>query len=403
MECINSHSRVAAMLTLNWISDTARHEEQLWADPVSLWRDVIDPALLEPLLGKGVGDRAEVTIPADRFYAPHAPRKRIQVRDDQFLGHDGRGNRVAPQPGRFYPRGFLHGVSGVFMVSTAPCRSLGRDKERLLFDLNHPLAGRDLRLAMEVLAVHPPKNERGGRCEHWLERICDGGPGMQARPAGQGQPVWSAESFRRDDERPDALFYRQPRLVHHLDSTARAEIERRYGALIRPGSRVLDLMSSWTSHLPDSLDLAELTVLGLNDEELRRNARATATLVRDLNLEPALPFAEAHFDTVICTGSVEYLTNPLAVLAEVRRVLRPGGVVAFAFSNRWFPPKAIRIWAEMHEFERLGLVTEFLHATGGFVDLATLSRRGLPRPVDDPHQELWLSDPLYMVWGRRGD
>jgi SAM-dependent methyltransferase len=164
---------------------------------------------------------------------------------------------------------------------------------------------------------------------------------------------------------------------------------------------VLDLMGSWTSHLPESLELGGLTVLGLNEEELRRNSRATATLVQDLNTNPALPFDEASFDAVICTASVEYLVNPLAVMAEIRRVLMPGGLLAFAFSNRWFPPKAIRLWTEMHEFERLGLVAELFHLAGGFTGITTLSRRGLPRPVDDPHQELWLSDPVYMMWGRK--
>lgn len=287
-------------------------------------------------------------------------------------------------------------------MSTSPCRCLGREGNHLVFDLNHPLAGRDLNLTAAIVALHPQQQkERGGRCEDWLERISSDGPGMQARFAGEGGSFFSEENFMRRDAQPDRLFYRQPRLVHHLDSAARAEIGRRYAGLIRPGSRVLDLMGSWTSHLPDSLELRDLAVLGLNEEELRQNRRATRIQVQDLNSEPQLPFAAASFDAVICTASVEYLIRPLAVMAEIGRILRPGGLLAFAFSNRWFPPKAIRLWSEMHEFERLGLVAELFHATGGFGSITTLSRRGLPRPADDPHQELWLSDPVYMVWGSK--
>ena len=198
-------------------------------------------------------------------------------------------------------------------------------------------------------------------------------------------------------------FYDRPDMAYNLvlAATAEEEISRRYARLIQPGSQVLDLMGSWNSHLPDSLAVGGLTVLGLNDEELRRNQRATETLVHDLNTDPHLPFGEARFDAVICTASVEYLIDPLAVMREIRRLLKPGGVLAFAFSNRWFPPKAIRPWTEMHEFERLGLVADLFHVTGNFGQVTTLSRRGLPRPVDDPHQELWLSDPVYMVWGMR--
>jgi len=105
---------------------------------------------------------------------------------------------------------------------------------------------------------------------------------------------------------------------------------------------------------------------------------------------------------VICTVSVEYLTDPLAVFDEVARVLRPGGVFAVTFSNRWFAPKAIRIWLELHEFERPGLVLEYFLNGGAFKDLHTLSLRGLPRPQTDKYYvQNRVADPVFGVWGSR--
>ncbi|MBB5347367.1 methyltransferase domain-containing protein [Desulfoprunum benzoelyticum] len=400
MQRIDRNSRAVIEFTITWHDQGIDHQDRTWADPVSFWRDVIDPRLVQNLYGQGVGGQAIVDIPANRFSQPYNRKNLISIRPKQFRSHDRFGNDVVLRRGRFYPQGMLEGVDGVFRVSTAPCRYLGTEGDRLLFDLNHPLAGRDLRLQATVRAIHAVGKERGGRCEDWLERASAGGPGMQA-PIGTGVVAdLTLEDLQRIDERPDDTFYRQPRLVQHLDSSARREITGNYGRLIPAGARVLDLMGSWDSHLPDDLALGGLTVLGLNDEELRRNRRAGETLAHDLNATPRLPFADAAFDAVICTASIEYLTAPHAVVAEIRRVLRPGGLVAIAFSNRWFPPKAIRIWTELHEFERLGLVTDLLAANGGFSGLSTLSRRGLPRPDDDPHQELMYSDPVFMVWGQ---
>lgn len=401
---IEPYSRAAMALSLTWHSDHVSHIEQLYANPVSFWRDVLDPDLVKGLLGKSLGDQAMVKIPKARFPNPYEARKRVRVRPEQFQGGDEKSSRLVPVPGRFYPQGMLRGVGGVYKESGRPCRFSGWEGDRLLFDLNHPLAGRDLTLHAEIVGIYPPQpKERGGRCEDWLEQVSADGPGMQARLAGQDGAVFAQEHLRRLDEQPDSVFYQQPRLVHHLDSTARGEISNRYGRLIRPGSQVLDLMASWNSHLPDNLELAGLTVLGMNQEELQHNPRATATLVQDLNTRPLLPCADASFDAVICTASVEYLVDPLGVMAEIKRILRPGGLLAFAFSDRWFPPKAIRIWADLHAFERLGLVADLFAQSGGFDGITTLSHRGHPRPQDDPHQDLWLSDPVFMVWGYRAE
>ncbi len=401
MQGIDQYSRATVEFTLTWESEDAIHTEKIWADPVSFWRDVLPSELVKSLLGKGVGERVTVEIPAARFQAPSDPRKKIFLRPNQFQGLDGKGNSVLPGAGRFYPQGLLSGVGGVYREITSPCRYLGQQGDLLVFDLNHPLAGRDLKLQAEIVAVHLRQKERGGRCEDWLERVSADGPGMQTRFTGEGGILFAEENFLRADDRADADFYQQPRLVYHLDRAARDEIGRQYAQLIRPGAKVLDLMGSWTSNLPETLQLGSLTVLGLNAEELRHNSRAGQTLVHDLNAQADLPFADASFDAVICTASVEYLINPLAVVAEIRRILRPGGVLALAFSNRWFPPKVIGIWPDLHEFERLGLVADLLHTIDGFSGINTLSRRGLPRPLDDPHQDLWVSDPVYMVWGNK--
>jgi SAM-dependent methyltransferase len=401
MQIIDQYSRAIIEFSLIWKEGEIRHQDSFWADPVSFWRDILEPELVRELIGQQVGGRATVDIVADRFFQSFSPKKRVLVSTGQFRNVDAYGNSFTLTPSRYYPQGLLSGVDGLFRVSNAPCRYLGREDEKLVFDLNHPLAGRDLRLQAEIKAIHPQQKERGGRCEDWLERISADGPGMQAGVVSKEGLLSIPDNFRRLDEQPDIDFYRQPRFVYHLDSTAREEIGTQYGRLIPQGARVLDLMGSWASHLPDDLALDSLTVLGLNADELHQNSRATHTVVHDLNHESRLPFANASFDAVICTASIEYLTSPLAVMAEITRVLRPKGILTIAFSNRWFPPKVIKIWPELHEFERLGLVTDMLLASGGFEQMATLSRRWLPRPADDSHQELFYSDPLYMVWGNR--
>jgi len=139
----------------------------------------------------------------------------------------------------------------------------------------------------------------------------------------------------------------------------------------------------------------------MNAAEMAANPQLTDFKVHDLNQNPQLPFADKSFDLSLCTVSVEYLIHPDAVFAEVARVLRPGGVFALTFSNRWFPPKAIRVWPGLHEFERMGLVLEYFLRSGKFADLHTFSSRGWPRPESDKYYPQFLkSDPVYAVWGK---
>jgi SAM-dependent methyltransferase len=119
-------------------------------------------------------------------------------------------------------------------------------------------------------------------------------------------------------------------------------------------------------------------------------------------MDPRLPFDSNSYDLVLCSLSVEYLTSPWDVFSDLARVVKPGGHVVVTFSNRWFEPKAIRIWNELHEFERMGLVLEYFKESRTFDDLRTYSVRGLPRPADDKYSgQIPFSDPVYAVWGRR--
>ncbi len=134
------------------------------------------------------------------------------------------------------------------------------------------------------------------------------------------------------------------------------------------------------------------------------NPALTTRVVHNLNEEPELPFEDESFDAIICTVSVEYLTKPFEIFEEAARVLKPGGVFALTFSNHWVENKVIRIWTELNEFERMGMISQFFVRTDGFEDLTTLSERGWPRPDDEddsdadkPNQ----SDPVYAVWGTR--
>lgn len=167
----------------------------------------------------------------------------------------------------------------------------------------------------------------------------------------------------RLDEREDATFYAEPRLVHHVDAAFRERLRELYAAHLSPGDDVFDLASSWVSHLPD-VDLGRVVGHGMNEAELAANPRLDEFFVRDLNAEPSLPLADGVFDAALCAVSVQYFQYPGDVFAEVRRVLRPGGVCIVSFSDRMFPAKAIRAWRTRSMDERALLVARYLEETG---------------------------------------
>ena len=202
-------------------------------------------------------------------------------------------------------------------------------------------------------------------------------------------PRLPPDFFRRSDESPDAAFYSEPRLVTHIDDAAIAALTEAYQELIPPGARVLDLMSSWVSHLPAEVEYARVAGLGMNHEELAANHRLDDFVVHDLNAEPELPYGDREFDAVLNAVSVQYLTRPLEVFTSVHRVLAPGGVYAVAISHRLFPTKAVAVWQQLPPPERCHLVASYFRGAGGF-DTPELRDR-LPAG----------GDPLWIVSARR--
>ena len=93
--------------------------------------------------------------------------------------------------------------------------------------------------------------------------------------------------FERMDEGDDALFYRKPRLVVHIDDGAIREIGRVFEELLPVDGVILDLMSSWRSHLPAGFAKGRMVGLGLNAVEMRENPQLDDFVVHDLNREPA--------------------------------------------------------------------------------------------------------------------
>ena len=197
------------------------------------------------------------------------------------------------------------------------------------------------------------------------------------------------ETFRRYVETPDERFSRTPRLVPHIDDRAIAAVTQLYRDHFPPGGAILDLMSSWVSHLPPEVTYGYVVGLGMNEVELKANPRLDTYVIQDLNTEPRLPFGDGEFDGVGCCVSIDYLTRPVEVLREVGRVLKAGSPAIISFSNRCFPDKAVAIWHRLDDQGHIRLVEEYLREAGNFENVRGLDRS--PRRI--------FSDPLYAVIG----
>src|SRR5437764_1840318 len=144
-------------------------------------------------------------------------------------------------------------------------------------------------------------------------------------------------AFAKIDSEEDELFYEPPRLVVHIDDGAIAALTELYRAVVPAGGVLLDLMSSWVSHLPPEIAYAEVIGHGMNAEELAANPRLDRRFAQNLNRQPRLPLADASIDAAMICVSIQYLQQPVSLLRDVRRVLRPGRPIVISFSNSCFP------------------------------------------------------------------
>lgn len=386
---------------IHWRSEGARHTDAYAAPAVNFWRDILPRRLRSGLEGKLPGDRLTLEFSPAELFGNGKSGAVVTLSKKQFDPTRIGSGAMPPLAGRFYPRGVLRDVPGIFSANREPFRCVAVNENRFEGDMGHPLSHRPLSMDITVGAVHAKSEERGGSLVEWMETITRG-IGMQARWQDRPTDFFAGKPFHRGDTAPDPLFYAKPRLVQHLDDAALDLIRQLYGRFFKSGMRVLDLMASWDSHLPMDVQPKQAAGVGLNRLELGKNAYLTDRRVQDLNQGAALDFAGGHFDLVVCTASVEYLVHPDAVFIEIARILKPGGHFVLTFSNRWFETKAIQIWKELHEFERMGLVLEYFRRSGRFHQLQTYSVRGLTRPSHDKYfGRLKYADPVYAVWGEK--
>jgi len=398
---INDKTIARISLTVSYTSKYGKHSDILYIDKFNIWSDADAlPMMMQlKLIGKRAGYKERFSFKKGDVVSANDVCFLHTIRNQDFNRHPQRNLSIDPRLGRFYPAGWFNGIIENNTEKMTPVRINHIDDEMIQVDFNHALSEHNINVEIEVFSVYKefglPEKEHDNYMEHLLL-----GPGMQLRIKNRKTDFFSDDAFDRDDAGDDEIFYASPRMVNHLDDTALQQVRKIYKQLIAKNSDILDLMSSMNSHLPDGIDSNSVIGLGMNKQELDANPDLDDRIIHDLNQDPVLPFEDNSLDIVLCTVSVEYLIRPLEVFDEVARILRPGGKFITTFSNRWFPAKAIKLWPYLHEFERMGLVSEYFINSGLFKQINTQSVRGLPRPKNDRHA-IPLSDPVYAVWATK--
>lgn len=393
--------RAIVDFTLTWQSEQATHSDHYCQQLIDFWRDIIPPALDPALPTLEVGQSLDLNFPAGELVPAFSSHNIKKARIKQFDGNQA-GLNINPQLGRFYPRGYAWQALGCFQGDFHPFRISEISDQAFTGDLNHPLSRFPLTLETKLIEKLPASEEHGGGCKDLAEFLTEKGPGMQVPYPDIDTDFYNQYPFQCMDNNPDELFYTLPRMNSQVDNQALTQLQQLYADLLDNGDRVLDLMASVDSHLPDGLKDLQVTGLGMNETELKANERLADYFIHDLNQQPTLPFEDNSFDAVICSLSIGYLTQPLEVVKELARILRPQGQLIVTFSERWFPNKIIAPWPMMHAFERQALVLDYFLKCDCFSDIHTASIRGLPRPENDAHiHETLFSDPIFTVRGKK--
>ncbi|WP_319543575.1 hypothetical protein [uncultured Pseudodesulfovibrio sp.] len=340
--------------TVRWESNGILHEEWFLGRKFNPVNDVFPRGMREALEGKQAGESVTLSY-EPRMCIPRHRKSLVQTIDiGRMRPKTVQGNPIIPRKGRFYPQGHINGLLDVYPDTLTPFRLIELEEDTFTADRNHPLA--QIPVAITATIQYMEERETGtyGSLSHWREILCDWGPGMQTMYDDNPTDFFHSAFFDRKDS-GEALF--APPAV---DATAKKNLEKAYSRFIKPNMRVLDF--SMGTERP-----------------------------------------QGKFDAAVCSFSVEYMHRPVDIIRYVSHFLEAGAPIIIGFSNTFDESNVIQGWTELHEFERMGLVLEYLRFTNLDNEAGTLSFRNDWRQEDDPlfQKTKGISDPIYIVYGHK--
>ena len=162
----------------------------------------------------------------------------------------------------------------------------------------------------------------------------------------------------------DEIFYQQPRFVNHLSDSFRTRLTTLYSEYLLNHHIILDLMSSWVSHLPTNIRYKKVIGHGMNQAELSSNERLDSIFVQNLNKKQNMPIEDSSIDVGLIVAGWQYLQYPEKVSLELSRIIKSDSLLIISFTNRAFWTKAPNIWTYSSEEKRIEYVTSVLTANG---------------------------------------
>ena len=178
----------------------------------------------------------------------------------------------------------------------------------------------------------------------------------------------SSEDRCKLDTSDDQIFYQEPRYVHHLSHSFRDRLTNLYSKYLCKHHIILDLMSSWVSHLPTNTKYKKVIGHGMNKSELNSNHRLDSFWVQDLNKTQNMPIEDSNIDIGLIVAGWQYLQYPEKVSSELSRIIKRDSLLVVSFSNRAFWTKSPNIWTNSSEDQRIKYVKSVLSANGWRVE-----------------------------------